>query len=151
MRKICVIAAAAATLGALGCMSTVDLYSGADRRTQPGEHALRAAYKAAKEMVTTARGNYAEPHYRAFDRLKFEQERWLGKPVPGGVSGMDLESWLATYRKFAKRIHLRCPSSVERRKMIELEVRKFSDGVEPLLPQTHIHIDKLKRRSARGK
>ena len=92
MRAITFLASVVALAAVAGCgqYRPIDPYTGVDLGRSPGVADVQAAYKAAQEMITVSKGNYAEPYFRAFERLKAEQERWLTKPRAGGPLGARL-------------------------------------------------------------
>ena len=144
-----ILAVAAVGLAGCGGYRPIDSYTGVNYQRQPGEAALQAAYKAAQEMVTTSRGNYREPYYDAFDRLKCEQERWLKAPVTGGPQGKHLARWRLKYKVLARRIYGWTSSRrPDRRKIQRLDFDKALRGVEPFLMETELEL--AKRRPAGG-
>ncbi len=130
-----------------GCGGTVDSYTGIDAAANPGVSALTAAEKSARQMVSTARGNYREPYYEAFWRLKTAQERWLGAPRAGAPTGKHLTRWRLTYRDLGQVIFRSCRNSKEKKKLYALDLDMASRGIAPFLTETEAE---MARRKAQG-
>jgi len=150
MRRLlltCVALAAGFLVAACDGYAPVDRYTGVNYKQSPGEADLQAAYKGAQEMITVSKGNYREPYFGAFERLKSEQERWLKKPVSGGPVAKGLARWRGRYMVLARRIHSAAPGrSRERPKIRALDLRMALERkVPPFLAETEAELDKRRR------
>ena len=145
MRAITFLASVVALAAVAGCgqYRPIDPYTGVDLGRSPGVADVQAAYKAAQEMMTVSKGNYAEPYFRAFERLKTEQERWLTKPRAGGPLGARLARWRVKYKVLARKIYGATSSRrPDRKKIAQLDYEKALRDVEPFLMETELLLAK---------